>query len=184
MQSARNRTAGSVTSKHQAASMTRAVAALALASVAGCATLGALGVTPLRFQEAADREPRLRILGPSADRPYGAASIRLWAEVENPNDFGLTLTEVAGELIVQDSATIAVDFPLGLPLSAGQDTVIPLDVTVGFDDVPNLGDAARSAIAGGALRYRLVGTFSLDAGRLGEPRFGPRTLLSGELRVR
>jgi hypothetical protein len=141
-------------------------------------------VSPLRFHEADDRDPVLRVLGPSTDRPVGAASIRLWADVENPNDFGLTLTEVTGDLTLQDSVEIAVDFPLGLPLAAGQDTVIPLDVTVGFDDLPNLGTIARRAITRGALTYRLEGTFSLDAGRLGEPRFGPRTLLSGELRVR
>lgn len=163
---------------------TRATMILALAAIAGCATLEALGVTPLRFEEADDRDARLRIVGPSAGSPLGGASIRIWAQVQNPNAFGLTLTELAGDLVVEDSGAIAVDFPLGLPLAARQDTVIPLDVTIGFDDLPGLGEAARAAITGEPLTYRLDGSFAVDAGTWGRPRFGPMTLLSGEMRVR
>lgn len=153
--------------------------------MAACATLGALGVRPLRFSEAPDRDSRLRVLAPSSERPLGGAAIRLWARVENPNAFGLSLTEVAGDLLVEDADAIAVVFPLGLPLVAHQDTMIPLDVSIGFDDLPRLGRIARAAIAsGGRLGYRLDGTFRVDAGDLGEPRFGPFTLLDGELRVR
>ncbi len=162
----------------------RAAIVLTLAALAGCATLESLGVTPLRFDEADDRETRLRIVGPSADRPLGGASIRIWAEVENPNGFGLTLTELTGDLVVEESGAIEVDFPLGLPLAARQDTVIALDVTVGFDDLPDLGRAARAAIAGRPLAYRLDGSFGVDAGSWGRPRFGPMRLFSGEMRVR
>lgn len=156
---------------------------LAFAAVS-CATLEALGVTPLRFEEADDRDATLRLAGPSAGRPLGGAAIRIWAEVENPNGFGLTLTELAGDLVVADAEAIRVDFPLGLPLAARQDTVIPLDVSIGFDDLPGLARVARAAIGGGALDYRLDGTFAVDAGTWGRPRFGPLTLLSGEVRVR
>ncbi|MGH7542640.1 MAG: LEA type 2 family protein [Gemmatimonadota bacterium] len=149
-----------------------------------CATLEALGIQPLRFDQADDRSSELRILAPSAGRPLGGAAIRLWAEIENPNGFGLTLTEVAGDLLLEDAEAIAVDFPLGLPLAARQDTVIPLDVSIGFDDLPRLGQVARAAIGGGPLDYRLDGTFAVEAGRLGRPRFGPLTLLQGEIRVR
>lgn len=163
---------------------TRVTIALALATLAGCATLESLGVTPLRFDEAHDRETSLRIVGPSADRPLGGASIRIWAEVENPNGFGLTLTELTGDLMVEDSGAIEVDFPLGLPLAARQDTVIALDISIGFDDLPDLGRAARSAISGEPLGYRLDGSFAVDAGTWGRPRFGPMTLFTGEMRVR
>lgn len=152
--------------------------------LAGCATLEALGIQPLRFAQADDRPSELRILAPSAGRPLGGASIRLWAEIENPNAFGLTLTEVAGDLLLEETEAIAVDFPLGLPLVAHQDTVIPLDVSIGFDDLPRLGQIARAAIGGEPLDYRLDGTFAVEAGRLGRPRFGPLTLLEGEIRVR
>lgn len=161
-----------------------ALSAVVAAALAGCATLGALGVTPLRFEEAGDRNATLRLVGPSAERPLGGAAVRLWARVENPNGFGLTLTQLAGDLTIADAEAIAVDFPLGLPLEARRDTVIPLDVSIGFDDLPRLGRVARAAIAGEDLDYRLDGTFAVDAGSWGQPRFGPLTLLSGDIRIR
>lgn len=161
-----------------------AMGAGALLTMAACATLGALGVQPLRFDRADDRSSELRILAPAADRPLGGAAIRLWAEIENPNSFGLTLAEVAGDLLLESTEAIAVDFPLGLPLEAYQDTMIPLDVTLGFDDLPRLGQIARAAVGGDPLEYQLNGTFAVEAGRFGRPRFGPLTLLRGELRIR
>lgn len=157
------------------------VAALA---VAACATLGALGVQPLRWSSPSDRSSTLRFLAPSADYPLGGAALRIWARVENPNGFGLTLTRLTGSLHVADAGPIDVDFPLGLPLVARGDTVIPLDVAVRFDDLPALGRAARNAVEGRPLDYRLEGSFAVDAGSFGEPRFGPYTLLTGEIGVR
>ena len=162
----------------------RGLATLPLLALAACATLEALGIQPLRFDQADDRSSELRILAPSGGRPLGGAAIRLWAEIENPNGFGLTLTEVAGDLLLENTDAIAVDFPLGLPLVAYQDTVIPLDASIGFDDLPRLGQIARAAIGGAPLDYRLDGTFAVEAGQLGRPRFGPLTLLQGEIRVR
>lgn len=159
-------------------------AAAAGAALVGCATLGELGLAPLSFEEAEDRSSELRLLAPSPGRPLGGAAIRLWARIENPNPFGVVLTEVAGDLFVENAEAIAVEFPLGLPLVARQDTVIPFDVSIGFDDLPGLAGAARAALAGERLDYRLDGTFAVDAGDLGEPRFGPWTLLEGDLRVR
>jgi hypothetical protein len=91
---------------------------------------------------------------------------------------------VAGDLLLENTEAIAVDFPLGLPLVAYQDTVIPLDASIGFDDLPRLGQIARAAIGGDRLEYRLDGTFAVEAGSLGRPRFGPLTLLQGKVRVR
>lgn len=153
-------------------------------ALTGCATLESLGIQPLRFGQADDRASELRILAPAPGRPIGGASIRLWAEIENPNGFGLTLTEVAGDLLLENAEAIAVDFPLGLPLLAGQDTIVPFDVSIGFDNLPRLAQIARAAIGGDPLDYRLDGTFAVEAGRFGRPRFGPLTLLQGEIRVR
>jgi hypothetical protein len=161
----------------------RIAVAVALAT-AGCAALESLGILALRFESADDRGTELRVLGPSAGRPLGGAALRLWAHVENPNGFGLRLTEVAGDLSIADAGAIDVEFPLGLPLVAHQDTVIPLDIAIGFDDLPALGRIARAAIAGQRLDYRLDGTFAIEAGRYGQPRFGPLRLLEGELLVR
>ncbi len=149
-----------------------------------CATIGLGPIQPLSFDESDERASELRVLPPSSRQPLGGAALRIWARVQNPNSFGLTLTEVAGELTLEDVGAIAVEFPLGLPMAAFQDTLIPLDVTLGFDDVPRLGSVARAAIFGESIDYRIDGTFTVDAGALGAPRFGPWTLLEGEVRVR
>jgi len=161
----------------------RPVAPLALVAALGaCATLGA--ILPLRFSEAEGRDSELRLLGPSSSRPIGGAALRLWARVENPNAIGVTLTAIEGDLLISDAEAIAVDFPLGLPLVAMQDTIIPLDVSIGFDDLPRLAGIARDAITGRPLPYRLDGRFGVAAGALGDVRFGPLTILRGEFRVR
>lgn len=161
-----------------------ALVAGAVAATAACATLG-LGdvLSAPRFSEVPEREPTLRILGPSVERPRGGAAIRLWTRVENPNPVGLTLASLVGELFLEDARAAGVDFPLGIPLPAGQDTVIPLELSVDFEDLPGLADAATRAITGQPLNYRLDGTVSVDAGGLGQPSFGPSTLLRGELEV-
>ena len=104
-----------------------ALIALALGSAPGCATLGSLvGVRPPRFESAPGRPAEFRLLGPSRDRPFGGASVRLWARVENPNPFGLTLSTVYGRLLLDETEAADVDLPLGLPLVSGQAQVIPL----------------------------------------------------------
>lgn len=150
----------------------------------GCAAIESLGVAAPRFEAADERGTELRLLAPSSGRPLGGAALRLWARIENPNGFGLRLTDVEGDLSIEDAGTLDVEFPLGLPLVAFQDTVVPLDVAIGFHDVPALARIARAAVGGDRLDYRLDGTFTVDAGRLGAPRFGPLTLLEGEMRVR
>ena len=75
------------------------------------------------------------------------------------------------------------EFPLGLPLRAREEAIVPLDVTIGFDDLPNLGDALLRAAIGSAVAYRLDGRVQVDAGQLGQPTFGPMTILQGDLRV-
>jgi len=152
------------------------------ATLAACATLGA--ILPLRFSEAEGRDSELRLLGPSSSRPIGGAALRLWARVENPNAIGVTLTGIEGDLLISDAEAIAVDFPLGLPMVAMQDTIIPLDVSIGFDDLPRLAGIARDAITGRPLPYQLDGRFGVAAGPLGDVRFGPLTILRGEFAVR
>lgn len=154
----------------------------ALALAAGCATLGQV-VLPPRFEVARERTAELRLVGPTAQRPLGGAALRLWARVENPNPLGFTLTRVAGDLALEGARAARVDFPLGVPLPAGQDTVIPLEVVISLADVPGLADAARRALTGDPLRYELEGTVTVDAGVLGQPSFGPSTLLEGQVRT-
>jgi hypothetical protein len=115
--------------------------------------------------------------------PTGGAGVRIWLEVTNPNRFGFTLSTVAATLALEGSRAAAGDFPLGLPLQAGQQSVVPLDLTINFADVPGLAGVARAIAAGSAIDYELDGTVGIDAGRLGTPTFGPMRLTSGELRV-
>lgn len=159
------------------------VAAALVAWSSGCATLGLDRLQPLRFSEAADRPSTVRLLAPDVSRPAGGLALRLWTRVENPNPVGLTLSEIDGRLHLEGREGPRATFPLGLPLQADADTVVPLDVTVGFEEIPELAGALRTALARGALEYRLEGSFSVEAGRFGQPRFGPATLLRGELEV-
>ena len=162
-----------------------AVAAAGALLLVGCSQLGGLGalVQPPRISTAAGYDAELRVIGPSAQRPLGGASIRLYARVENPNGFGLRLAHLAGDLLLEGTRAADVDFPLGLPLAAQQDTVIPIDIGISFSELGDLADVASQVLSRNRVNYRLDGTVTLDAGALGQPKFGPQTWLSGEARV-
>jgi hypothetical protein len=162
-----------------------AVGILALA-LASCAELGSLGaiVQPPRFEQDDTQQAEIRLVGPALTRPLGGAVVRIWTRVTNPNAFGFTLGTLKGSLFVEGSRAADADFPLGLPLAARQETVIPLDLSISFADLPGLADVVRRAAAGDPIAYRLDGTIGVDAGRLGQPVFGPMTMLRGDLRRR
>lgn len=152
---------------------------------AGCATLGGLQafVRPPRFDALRERPAELRVGGVSRDARFGSAGVRLWARVENPNAFGLTLTTLRGRLHLGDEGGPDVSFPLGLPLRAREVSEVPIDLTVDLAEVPRLAQAVLRGVTGQPVDYRLEGTFGVDAGPIGQPTFGPMTILAGELRV-
>ena len=150
--------------------------------LSGCATLGGIGVIPPRISIDGQQSAELRLLGPSLQRPLGGASLRLYARVENPNPIGITLTRLAGTLQLQGFDAADADFPLGVPLAAAGDAVVPLDIAISFANLPGLADVLSQAVAGGNVDYSLQGIASVDAGMLGQPSFGPMTLLSGSVR--
>jgi hypothetical protein len=152
---------------------------------AGCATLGPLAqiVQPPRFRPADNQPAEIRLIAPSLRNPTGGAGVRIWLEVTNPNAFGFTLSTVNATLALQGTRAGTGDFPLGLPLAAGQQSVVPLDLTISFADVPGLASVARQLATGGTIDYQLDGTVGVNAGRLGTPTFGPMPLTRGELRV-
>jgi hypothetical protein len=152
--------------------------------ISSCAALLGTVIEPPRFSHAPEQASEIRLAGPSTQSPLGGATVRLWARVENPNSFGFTLASMAGSLFLEGVRAAGVDLPLGLPLRAGQDTIIPIDVTVQFSDLPGLADVALRAFAGQPLAYRLDGTVGVNAGALGQPTFGPSTLLQGHLETR
>jgi hypothetical protein len=159
---------------------------LALLAViaSACATLEQLRglVQAPKFEQEPGRQAEIRVLGPSLSLPAGGAGVRLWTRVTNPNPFSLTLGTLRGTLHLEDSRAADVDFPLGLPLRAGSEATVPIDLSISFSDLPGLADVVRRAVSRQPLAYRLEGTVGVDAGQLGQPTFGPMTLLTGELR--
>ena len=154
----------------------------AVALSASCATLRDIVQAP-RFSVAPGRQATLRLIGPSLQNPLGGAAVRIWAQVENPNAFGFTLAGLTGNFFLEDTRAANVDLPLGLQLVANQTTVIPLDITIGFNEIPGLVDVATRLLTRSSVGYRLDGTITVDAGTLGRPSFGPNTLLRGDIVV-
>lgn len=158
---------------------------LLLVLIPGCAALGDLRslIQPPRFEQVPGRRAEIRVLGPSLSSPIGGAGVRIWTRVSNPNPFGLTLGTLRGTLHLENARAADVDFPLGLPLRASESTEIPIDLSISFSDLPGLADVIRRAVNRDPLAYRLDGTIGVDAGQLGQPTFGPMTLLEGETTV-
>jgi hypothetical protein len=156
---------------------------IATAIAASCATLGPLGsfVQAPRFEDAPDRQPEFRLTGPSAGNALGGATVRLWTRITNPNPFGFTLASLTGTLYLDDATAATTEFPLGVPLSAGASTVIPIDLAIDFSDLPQIVNAVRRAARREPVTYQFNGTVGVDAGRLGTPYFGPMTFVRGEI---
>jgi hypothetical protein len=161
------------------------IVVVALFATSACATLESLRqfVQPPRFAEARDQPAEIRLQPPSGARPLGGASIRLWVRVSNPNPFGFTLRTLDGTLLLEGTRAATASFPLGLPLEPGHESVIPLDLSISFADLPDLAQVVRQAAGRQPLAYSLDGIIGVDAGRLGQPVFGPMTLVRGELRA-
>lgn len=154
----------------------------AVAALSACAGLQNL-IQPPVFDLASERSSQVRLVGPSLNRPLGGAEVRVWTRVQNPNAFGFTLSRLAGNVLLANQPAANIDLPLGLPLDAAGDTIIPIDVTISFADVPDLADHLTNALGTGRIDYALRGTVSVDAGSFGQPTFGPSTWLNGEVNL-
>jgi hypothetical protein len=148
----------------------------------GCASLGSLGrvVQPPRFEEADGQPAEIHLAGPSTNRPLGGATVRIWTRVTNPNPFGFRLSTLRTALLLENDRAATGDFPLGLPLGPGEDTVVPLDLSISFAEVPNVPALVRRAVNGDPVAYELEAIVGIDAGAFGEPTFGPLTIARGE----
>ena len=162
-----------------------AVLMLIVTSV-GCGSLGNLQqiIRPPQFEQAAGQPAEIRLVGSNTTSPLGGAGVRLWLSVTNPNPFGFTLSRVNATLMLEGTRAATGDFPLGLPLTAGQQTIVPLDLSISFADVPGLSRTLGRLAVGGTAAFQLDGTVRIDAGRFGTPTFGPMTLATGDLQVR
>jgi hypothetical protein len=160
-----------------------AVALAAVLVTSSCAELGQLArvIQPLRFSEVPGQQSTIRLAGPSTRQPLGGAAVRLWTRISNPNPIGITLSTLRAEVSLDGNRAATGDFPLGLPLTAGGESDVPLDLSIDFADLPGLSDVLRRAIASQQVPYEVEGTFSIDAGALGRPSFGPMRLWQGRL---
>jgi hypothetical protein len=160
-----------------------AAAAFIVAGLSACASLEGLRalIQPPQFLQAAGERSEIRLLPIQSGRPAGGATVRIWTTVTNPNPFGFTLSTVDAKLFLEDTQAAETSFPLGLPLQARGTETIPLDISLSFADIPRLAGVIRQAARGQAVNFRLEGVVGIDAGRLGQPTFGPMTLFSGTL---
>ncbi len=115
------------------------VLALGLLVLQACAGLNSLGtlIQPPRFAQVPNRPAEIRLQG------ITGAGVRLWTRVTNPNPFGLRLGTLKGTLYLEDSPAADADVPLGLSFGAGGDSVIPIDPSISFADLPGLSGVAR-----------------------------------------
>jgi late embryogenesis abundant protein len=160
-----------------------ALIALMVVGLSACASLEGLHalIQPPQFSQATGERSEIRLLPIQGGRPAGGATVRLWTTVTNPNPFGFTLSTLDAKLFLEDAEAADTSFPLGLPLQARGTETIPLDISISFADIPRLAGVIRQAARGQALNFRLEGIVGIDAGRLGQPTFGPMTLLTGTL---
>ena len=154
-----------------------------LASLCACATLGKLGafIQAPKFEQAPGQNPSVRLLGLTAERPLGGAGVRLWMKVTNPNAFGFTLAVLRGTLFLDESEAATSEFPLGLPLAAGSSTVVPIELSLSFADLPGLRDVIGRALDRKPIAYHFDGTIGVETGSFGTPVFGPMTFVRGTL---
>ena len=120
---------------------------LMMIALSGCAGLGLEQVLQApTFRVDGSQQAHLRLLGPSMQNPLGGAAVRLYARVGNPNPVGLTLTRLVGQLSLEGTNAARVDFPLGVPLQAGGETMVPIDIAISFNDLPGLATGGRETI--------------------------------------
>jgi hypothetical protein len=164
----------------------RAGVAAVLVLQLACVSLEGLRqlVQPPRFEQAQNQPAEFRVSGPTSERPLGGAVVRIWTKVTNPNPFGFKLSTLDGTLYLEGARAASTSFPLGLPLGARQESVIPLELAIDAQDLPALADVIRRAARREPIGYRLDGTVGVDAGQLGQPVFGPMTLLRGNVQAR
>ena len=155
-----------------------AVAAALVSATVACASLEGLKafIQPPRFEQDRSNPSEIRLRGANG------AAVRIWTRVQNPNSFGITLGTLQGTLHLEGSRAATVDFPLGLPLLARGEEIVPIDISVDFRDVPGLGQAITRAVARQPIAFEIEGTVGISAGGLGMQTLGPMTWLRGELR--
>ncbi|MDO4263676.1 MAG: LEA type 2 family protein [Deinococcus sp.] len=108
-----------------------------------------------------------------------AAQIELTVQVRNPNPFPLRLHSLAADLFLTGQPVAALALPdVALPARSETVQTVRASVPVSQDTAAEWLKVAR----GQGVPYRLDGTFTADLGTLGQPSFGPLTLVQGQWR--
>ena len=154
-----------------------------------CRAADADGVCDAGLVRATGSARAVRASGrPERGNPTGRATVRpttrrrsraIWTRVRNPNPFGLTLNTLRATLMLEDTRAADGDFPLGLPLRSGEDSVVPLDLSISFSDVPALATMFRRSSASPCATGSRAASASKWHDRIAA--FGPMTLFSGEM---
>ncbi len=119
----------------------------------------------------------LRLNPPGLNGIAPEAVIRISLEGRNPNPFEMSLNELKFDLYL-DGAKVAAAGTPGFKLKAnGTPGIVPVDVEVPI--APSTLQNLLKIASGSRVTYRIDGSFSVDAGALGKPRFGPLTLAQG-----
>jgi LEA14-like dessication related protein len=117
---------------------------------------------------------------PGLDTPAQAV-VRLELEGRNPNPFNAPVSEMVFDLFVDGQRVASGGTPGFTLLAGGSPSRVPVDVAV-----PVAGSSLTTLITiakGETVSYRLEGSFRLDAGSFGKPKFGPYTLASGSFKM-
>lgn len=119
----------------------------------------------------------LRLNPPGLAGVAPEAIIRVLLTARNPNPIDLGLTEMKFDLFL-DGKKVAAGGTPGFNMKAnGVPSNVPVDVTIPID--PSSLQSMFKIVTGARVEYRLEGTFAVDAGALGRPRFGPFVIAAG-----
>ncbi|GHG08881.1 hypothetical protein GCM10017783_21870 [Deinococcus piscis] len=126
-------------------------------------------------------EPRsVRLIGltlPGQAGQSAAADLELTVQVHNPSPFAVRLHSLAADLVLTGQPVAALVLPdIALPARGETVQTVRASVPVSLDTAAEWLKVAR----GQGVPYRLDGTFTADLGALGQPKFGPLTLVQGQ----
>lgn len=107
----------------------------------------------------------------------GSAQLNLELSVTNPNSFPIRLHSFNTDLYLTGQNVARITLPnINLPARGTASQTAQVSVPFNLGAASQLLNVAR----GQAVPYRLDGTFTADLGVLGQPTFGPLTLVQGQ----
>lgn len=157
------------------------LAALALTACAPAQLAGPVVQVPTF--EARNMHLSSLTLAPAGGLPGGgqgaAAGLELTVQMYNPNPFPVRLHSFSADLFLTGQRAAALILPdVALPARGTATQTVQASVPVNLNVAAEWLKVAR----GQAVPYRVDGSFTADLGVLGQPTFGPLTLVQGQWR--